>query len=351
MSIIMSPTLYRNWRKCGRLAVLDSNRFLGNIHTVYGRAFEEGAKQLINSMTLAKEGKCPVQDDNQMAYLVGSAFFEANKLLLAFQKHDEHKEKNKTTLLLALESLYYWLDYFLTQNEVVQYEERIIYRSPTFDIGGAYDFRAKILNTNKSAIYDFKGITSFWRYSFPTDPQIPIYAVLKQMQLIEQGKKEVISLNSGYVVNLTSAKLKDEALQYIPVDTTFLRNNLTGIMSNFIAAAKELKRLQKVSSDNRMRYYIQAPINTTHCSSGNYDCYYKNECNPLRFDLKSFSDDRVFDSVYQGDFSPSLLDAAITRIKEGTSEVNLVEGSGIASGAELDEKDIEELFDDVSLWT
>lgn len=353
MSRIMSPSLYRNWSQCNRKSLLDSNRFLGNIHTVYGRAFEEGAKELITLIVRYRKEPLPepLELEDEAAYVVGIAFMKASKYLTAYSIRDQHKEKNYVTLIKGLTATYQWLLTFLQGNTIEQYEERIIYSDPMFDIGGAYDLRAKLGGQDKSCIYDFKGITSFWRYAFPTDPQVPIYTVLKQMQLLESGSSHVMGLNSGYIVNLTSAKLKDEALQYIPIDTQFMLNNLTGIMTDFINAAKQYKRLQVATGDNLLRYYLQAGVTTTQCSQGNYDCFYKSECSTLRFEQKTFPDNRIFDSRHVSKFSVSLLNAAIDAIRKNTSNINMVDGStGIISGDQLSDGDIDALFADKSLW-
>jgi hypothetical protein len=275
---------------------------------------------------------------------------EGAKYLSKFSRGQQHKEKNYKTLFAAVDRLYHWFLVFLSNNIIEQYEERIIYSGSGFVIGGAYDFRARRIEEMVSAIYDFKGVTSFWRYSFPTDPQIPIYSVLKQMQYTERGSKEAISLNSGYIVNLTSAKTMGDALQYIPVDTQFVLNNLVGIMTAFVRSAKELYRLQLKTSDNQLRYYTQAPINAKQCSTGNYDCYYKSECNTLRFGLQNQPDTRVFDSKHESTFSVPLMNEAMRIIRKNTTDFNMEHNAGISSGSELQGKDIDALFESNDLF-
>lgn len=342
--LIMSPSLYTEWSKCNRKALINSDRFLGNIHTVYGRAYEDGCKTILNNLAEYMAGKGHVytsvveeygeseeykRDDQAREYIVGLAILQASRYLIKFDVRP-HKEKNVFTLALGLQESFAWLEAFLRTHVVEQYEERIIFEGPNFVIGGAYDFMAKLNSTTHSSIYDFKGITSLWNYSFPSSPQIPVYTVLKQMALLATGSDKVMSMNGGYLINMTSAKKEDNPFLYIPINTKLVLANLDNMMSDFIRSAKQLYALQ-TSSQSALTRYMNADVGLNHCTA-NFNCYNLSECENQNFVIQVNPDDRQFDKVTKYQFSDSLLKEAIKKIRANSSITNLVDGDGISSG-------------------
>lgn len=352
--LIMSPSLFKGWTKCPRLALIDSYRFLGNIHTVYGRAYEHGSRLLIEMMSdykdkkgeiytkVTKEYEYPESEDRARELIVGYALLESSKYLIKFSL-EQHKEKNVFTLAIGLQHTYAFFDEFLTRERVDQYEERIVFKAPNFTIGGAYDLKAKSTLNGTSALYDFKGITSLWNYSFTSSPQLPIYTVLKQMALIAQGKDEAMSMNGGYLINMTSAKKGDDPFLYIPVNTKLVLNNLGNMMGEFIKAGKELNTLLTKNQSLLLQYY-NAGVGLDNCSSG-FNCFQLGECESGNFAINTFPDDRVFDNKIEMTFSQSLMESAIKKIQANSSKTNLVNGDGIMTGEEIGEDAINSFFD------
>lgn len=353
-SLIMSPSLYKEWKSCGRKGIISSNRFLGNIHTVYGRAYEYGAKILIQMLVEYKdmnsdlykkfngEYEYPESDEEACKYIVGIALMESSKYLVKFNI-EQHKEKNVFTLALGLQHTYYWFESFLDRNNVEDYEERMVFNGPNFTIGGAYDFMAQDITTSVSSLYDFKGITSLWNYSFPSSPQLPIYTVLKQMTLIAKGQDKVMSMNGGYVINMTSAKKEDDPFLYIPTNTKLVLANLENMMEDFIKCAKELKKLQTANPSMLMQY-LNAPVGLETCTA-NFNCFHLSECENSNFATNTYPDDRVFDKFSKFEYSDNLLKEAIKKIRANSSITNLVDGDGIISGDVLGEDVVNEFFD------
>ena len=355
--LIMSPSLYVEASKCFRKGLIGSDRFIGNIHTVYGRAYESGCKILIEHLFDYKMGRgdiythfekayeYPESAEQAREYITGLAFMEGSRYLIAFDTK-QHKEKNIFTLALGLQETYSWLEVFLDNNKVEEYEERIIFKGPNFVIGGAYDFIASDKHKGVSSIYDFKGITSLWNYSFPSSPQIPIYAVLKQMSEIARGTDKLISLNGGYLINMTSAKKEDDPFLYIPVNTKLVLANLENMMADFILKAKQLYKLQQENSTVVGRY-MNATVGLNHCTA-NFNCYHLSECENYNFVTQTNPDDRVFDRLTQYDFSDSLMKTAIKKIRDNSSITNLVDGDGIISSDVFEAGVLEEFLPDAS---
>lgn len=348
---IMSPSMYSAWTKCPRKAMIEADRFLGNIHTVYGRAFEDGCKVLIDLMVeyqsedgyvynlMKDEYEWPESDDKAREYICGLALMKSSRYLLKFDGRP-HKEKNVFTLALGLQEIYAWLNEFLTTHKVEQFEERIIFEAPNFTIGGAYDFMAQKNYTQTSNVYDFKGITSLWNYSFPSSPQIPIYTVLKQMALIASGSDKIMSMNGGYLINMTSAKKEENPYLYIPVNSRLVLANLENMMADFIDKAKQLHLLQS-QNNNTLSRYENAGVGLNHCNA-NFNCYHIHECETKNFSLQVNPDDRVFDKLTKYQFSDNLLQAAINKIRANSSTVNLVDGDTIAKGSSFDPDALDE---------
>ena len=343
---IMSPSLYNEWGKCNRKAIINSDRFLGNRHTVYGRAYEYGCKILIEHLVdyknqegyvyhkFSEEYAFPESDDKAREYIIGLAILKASRYLIKFDTR-QHREKNVFTLSLGLQETYAWMSVFLEVNKVEQYEERIIFQGSNFTIGGAYDFMAKNNINHASSIYDFKGITSLWSYSFPSSPQIPIYTVLKQMALLAAGSDKVMNMNGGYVINMTSAKKEENPFLYVPVNTKLVLANLDNMMYDFIRSAKQLHLLQ-LKNPSTLGRYMSAGVGLNHCTA-NFNCYMLGECEQQNFSLQVNPDDRVFDKVTTYQFSDSLLKAAIKKIRENSSDVNLVDADVLVKGDEFGE--------------
>ena len=350
----MSPSLYKEWKSCQRKGLIGSNRFLGNIHTVYGRAYEYGAKILIEHLYDFKQQRGEVygrvkhipemleQNDDAREIIVGLGLLESSKYLINFGL-TPHKEKNVFTLALGLANTYYFFEAFLARNKVEEYEERLIFKGPNFTIGGAYDFMAQDITTQVSSLYDFKGITSLWNYSFPSSPQLPIYTVLKQMSIIARGEDKIMSMNGGYVINMTSAKKEDDPFLYVPVNTKLVLANLTNMMDDFIVAAKQLHKLQ-ASSPSMLMKYMNAGVGLETCTA-NYNCFHLGECENTNFALNAYPDDRVFDRISEMSFSDSLLSSAIQKIRKNSSITNMVDGDGIISGDVFEEGVIDAFFD------
>lgn len=356
MSLIMSPSMYKEWKSCPRKGLISSNRFLGNIHTVYGRAYEHGAKYIIDNLTEFKNERgwywheaqaytYPESEEVVRKLIVGHAILQGARYLRQFDK-PQHKEKNVFTLAIGLANTYHWFNSFLDKNVVEGYEERIIFEGANFVIGGAFDFMAKSNRLNASSIYDFKGITSLWNYSFPSSPQIPIYTVLKQMALLASGSDKAMSMNGGYAINMTSAKKEEDPFLYIPVNTKLVLANLDNMMDDFIRCGKELHKLQQDSPAIVMQY-MNAPVNMDTCTA-NFNCFHLGECSNSNFSMHTNPDDRVFDKLTKYTFSASLLKEAIKKIRANSSVVNLVDGDGIGSGDMFDEGVVEDFFGDDS---
>lgn len=348
--LAMSPSMYKNWKPCNRKALIDSRRFLGNYHTIYGRAFEDGCKCMLDYLAEYASGVGELHDriknseDEDIKardLIVGLSFLRASKIIIKFSL-EQHREKNVYTLAIGLSNAYYWLQGFLDNHTVLAYEERLIVKGPNFTLAGAYDFMARDNRTGDCAIYDFKGITSPWNYSFPSDIQIPVYTVLKQMILIAQGKSDCMSLNSGYVINMTSAKKEDDPFLYVPVDTALVLPNLENMMEDFIFEAKKLEALQSNHS-GVINQYMNSDVNLGNCHM-NFSCFNVRECTSGNFGSQTFPDDRVFDRVVEIAYSDTLLKEAIKKIRANTSVVNLVTGDGTIGGDQLSESDINDYY-------
>lgn len=353
--LIMSPSLYKEWKGCNRKALINSYRFLGNIHTVYGRAYEYGARLIVDMLQEYQEGKGLAWDivesgeydecekaDRLREYVIGYAILESSKYLIKFNL-SPHKEKNVFTLATGLAHTYAFFEEFLTRHKVEEYEERMIFKGANFTIGGAYDLRARDSLSNTSCLYDFKGITSLWNYSFPSSPQLPIYTVLKQMTFLAYGSDEVMSMNGGYLINMTSAKQEEEPFIYVPVNTKLVLANLDGMMNDFIESGKQLHRLQTTTKGLCMQY-TEANVGLENCSKG-FNCFQLTECEKNSFSLETYPDDRVFANLQEIDFSQSLMLSAIKKIRENSTDVNLVDGDGVGKGNMFTGEQIESFYD------
>lgn len=153
-------------------------------------------------------------------------------------------------------------------------------------LSGTYDL--KLERQDEVVIIDAKAVSSDYRYSWLTDPQVVYYLWLSSLQDRAAGVRRTYNTgNSGYLV----AKVTPSSMgvQFI--------NSMLRLDINFrqyvLAMIARYKTFVKLLESTGPEAVYDIPGDLYHCSKGNFNCVHLNRCfgtQPIWLDL--YEDDR-----------------------------------------------------------
>lgn len=263
----VSPTYMKNEATCSKQAVLKTTQTnWSTVHTDYGNAYGAGAAELMRHHALES------QDSRICAAILKTRHYMESWWDLKSPIHG----KNLSSIVKG----FYETDIYLQTLPDVKFhssEHKIIaqvvdHLGRTLGwLSGTYDICFKD-SLGRKVIKDFKAVTSLRPYSFPTDPQAPMYTLLNMLSDEVYGVDEEWSPASGYIVHVTK---HIKPLEIVNTAMGHLANNIRPFMAKCLETAQTLYASSDMEAVDRLNMF---GVNPYACELNAFSCEYNDLC-------------------------------------------------------------------------